>query len=379
MSRFICSCWRTKERSHMYDVMISGYYGFNNSGDDAILHAVIDNLREIKKDIRIVVLSKNPRDTSANYGVDSIDRFNLFRVIGTMRKTRLFLNGGGTLITDITSTRSLMYYLATIYLSKFLGLKVMLYANGIGPVRRAVNRYFTSKIINLVDVITLREEASGLELESLGVKKPEIIVTADPALGLEPADPEAVDSIFSKEEIGSERPMIGFFIRKWEGYDRYSRILAQAADYIEEKYNAKAIFIPLHFPSDLAVAEDIGAKMKNSPYILKNMYNANKLLGIMKRLQLVLGMRLHALIYAVNLSVPSIGLIYDPKVQGFLEYVHQPSAGKVTELEAEKLKALIDEVWDNRAEIARQLSEENAVLKRKAFENAEIAVRLLER
>lgn len=363
----------------MYDVMISGYYGFNNSGDDAILHAIIDNLRKIKKDIRIVVLSKNPKDTAANYGVDSINRFNLFRIIGTMRKTKLFLNGGGNLIQDVTSTRSLMYYLATIYLSKLLGLKVMLYANGIGPVSRAVNRYFTSKIINLVDVITLREEASGLELESLGVRKPEIIVTADPALGLEPAALEVIDSIFSKEGINSDKPMIGFFIRKWEGYDRYSRILAQAADYIEEKHAAKAIFIPLHFPSDLAVAEDIGAKMKNAPYILKGMYSADNMLGIIKRLQLVLGMRLHALIYAVSLSVPSIGLIYDPKVQGFLEYVDQPSAGNVTELELEKLKVLIDEVWGNRTEITRQLAAGNAVMRRKAFENAEIAVRLLER
>ena len=363
----------------MYDVMISGYYGFNNSGDDAILFAIIDNLRKIKKDIRIVVLSKNPKDTAAKYSVDSIDRFNLFKVIGTMRKTRLFLNGGGTLITDITSTRSLMYYLATIYLAKQNGLKVMMYANGVGPISKSLNRYFTSKILNLVDVITLREEASGLELEALGIRKPEIIVTADPALGLDAASSSEVEQIFSKEKIPADKPLIGFFIRKWTGYDEYSQVLAKAADYMTETYNAKPVFIPLHFPSDLAIAKDIASKMQQQPLIFEEMYSVDKLLGIMKRLELVIGMRLHALIYSVSLSVPVIGLIYDPKVQGFLEYVDQPSAGNVTELNYESLIRLMDQVWSNRSTVAEQLKAGNPQLRQKAFANAEIAISLLEK
>jgi len=363
----------------MYDIMISGYYGFRNSGDDAILEAIIDNLRNIKDDIRIVVLSKTPKATAANYGVDSIDRFNLFKVIETMRKTKLFLNGGGNLIQDVTSTRSLIYYLTTIFLARLSGLKVMLYANGIGPVAGHINRYFTSKIINLVDVITLREEASGLELKALHITKPEIIVTADPALGLEPASPGEIEHIFAKEGIITDCPLIGFSIRKWEGYEDYSRIIAQAADYLEEKYNAKSLFIPLHFPTDLSVAEDIATKMKRTPFILKNMYSAGNTLGIMKKLDMVLGMRLHALIYSVSLAVPVIGLIYDPKVQGFLEYVEQPSGGNVENLNLESLKGLIDEVWSNKAEISLQLKERNKLLKQKAYENAEIAIKLLKK
>lgn len=368
----------TKGEKPMYDVMISGYYGFRNSGDDAILSAIINDLRNIKKDIRIVVLSKTPNITSKNYKVDSIDRFSLIKVIGTMRKTKLFINGGGNLIQDITSTRSLMYYLATIYIAKLLGLKVMLYANGIGPVKRDMNRRFTSKIVNLVDVITLREEASRLELEALGIRKPEIIVTADPALGLLPTDPEETSQIFSMEGITADCPLIGFSVRKWAGYEAYSHIIAQAADYLEEKYKVKSLFMPLHFPSDLSVAEDIALKMKNPPIILKNIYSANQFLGIIKRLEMVLGMRLHALIFSVSLAVPVIGLIYDPKVQGFLEYVNQPSGGNVEDLDLESLKKLIDEVWENKAKISKQLEEGNKLLMQKAYENAEIAIRLLE-
>ncbi|MEA4848516.1 MAG: polysaccharide pyruvyl transferase CsaB [Clostridiaceae bacterium] len=362
----------------MYDVMISGYYGFKNSGDDAILLAIINDLRNVKNDIRIVVLSKTPKATSKNYGVDSVDRFNLFEVMKAMKKTRLFLNGGGNLIQDVTSTRSLFYYLATIYLAKLIGLKVMLYANGIGPVSGRLNRYFTSKIINLVDVITLREEASRSELEALGIGKPEIIVTADPALGLAPAAFEETQQIFINEGIPLDRSLVGFSIRKWAGYEVYSRIIAQAADYMEEKYNVKPVFIPMHFPSDLSVAEDIASKMEHAPFIIRNMYSIDRTLGIIKKLDLIFGMRLHALIYAVSLSVPVIGLIYDPKIQGFLEYVKQPSAGNVADLELKSLKKLIDEVWSNKAAISQQLEEGNRLLKRKAYENAEIAIGLLQ-
>jgi polysaccharide pyruvyl transferase WcaK-like protein len=188
-----------------------------------------------------------------------------------------------------------------------------------------------------------------------------------------------MQQVFDQEGISVDCPLIGFSIRNWSGYDRYSNIIAQAADYLEEKYNAKPIFIPLHFPSDLSVAEDIASKMKHAPFIIRNMYGIDKTLGIMKKLDMVLGMRLHALIYSVSLSVPIIGLIYDPKVQGFLEYVKQPSAGNVADLNLENLKKLIDDVWINKTAIAQQLEEGNKLLKQKAYENAEIAIKLLEK
>lgn len=363
----------------MYDVIISGYYGFDNSGDDAILQAIIDDLRRIKEDIKIVVLSRNPDSTRTTYGVDSIDRFNIFEVIRVMKKSKLFLNGGGNLIQDVTSTRSLSYYLGSIYLAKTLGLKIMLYANGIGPVSRKANRYLTSKIINMVDIITLREEASMQELEALGIGKPKVIVTADPALGLIPAAAPEIDLILAKEGIPMDSPLVCFSIRRWSGYDSYSQVIAQAADYIFEKYNAEPVFMPMHFPTDLTVAEDLASKMKHKPHILKGKYNIAETLGLVNRFDFVLGMRLHALIYAVSLSVPVIGLIYDPKVQGFLDYVKQPSAGHVADLKPDRLKTLIDDVWNNKDSIKKQLEAENAELKRKAAQNAEIAVKLLEK
>lgn len=363
----------------MYDVIISGYYGFDNSGDDAILMAIIDNLRSIRQDLRIVILSKKPDKTKSAYGVDAVDRFNLFEVLRVMKNAKLFINGGGTLITDITSTRSLMYYLATIHLAKKMGLKVMLYANGIGPVSGKINRMLTSLVINQVDVITLREDASQNELDSLGITKPEIIVTADPALGLIPADSTETGTLWAREGIETDLPMVGFSIRKWEGYEKYSSIIAELADYMVQTFGVKPVFIPMHFPSDLDVSLDIASKMREKAAVIKNRYNVTQTLGMINQMEMILGMRLHALIYAVSLQVPVIGLIYDPKVEGFLQYVNQPSAGHVKDLESAAVKRLVDEIWRSRSGIKTQLAAQNVELKRKARQNAEIAVRLLEK
>ena len=114
-----------------------------------------------------------------------------------MRKTRLYINGGGSLIQDVTSTRSLRYYLASIRWAKRTGNRVLMYGCGIGPVEKRSNVKRAARVINrYVDVVTLREETSRDELARMGVTEPEIVVTADPALLLRPAPDARVDGWF---------------------------------------------------------------------------------------------------------------------------------------------------------------------------------------
>jgi len=110
--------FRNSRSKYRYDAIISGYYGFKNIGDDAMLMAIIDNLRMYRRDLRILVLSRNPLETGLVYNVDSINRFNLLKILLIMRNSKLFINGGGSLIQDNTSTRSLIYYLGMIWLAK---------------------------------------------------------------------------------------------------------------------------------------------------------------------------------------------------------------------------------------------------------------------
>jgi polysaccharide pyruvyl transferase CsaB len=363
----------------MYDILISGYYGFENSGDDAILMAILENLRTYKKDVKVLVLSKKPEETRKLYGVDTADRFNFSEVIKAMKNSRLFLNGGGNLIQDESSTRSLMYYLFTIWMAKKLGLKVMLYSNGIGAIDRKLNRLITSRIINKADVITLREEISLKEIKNLRITKPQVLVTADPAFTLIPCSDAEADSILKAEGIESDRPLVGISTRKWRNSDGYTKQIAAAADYMYENLNVLPVLIPMHYPHDVDISNTIASMMKHKPAIIRNKYSVPQTLGIIKSMDMIIGMRLHALIYGASLQVPVLGLIYDPKVEGFLKYIKQPSAGNVENLNYETLIHAIEEVWNNKEQIRDQLAESKQLFLDKALQNAEIAIDLLDR
>jgi polysaccharide pyruvyl transferase CsaB len=361
----------------MYDILISGYYGFENSGDDAILMAILDNLRTYKKDIKVLVLSKKPAETKRIYGVDAADRFNFNEVIKAMKSSKLFLNGGGNLIQDESSTRSLMYYLTTIWMAKKLGLKVMLYSNGIGAIDKKVNRVITSRIINKADVITLREKISLKEIENLKVTKPRILVTADPAFTLTPCSNEEADSVLAAEGIDRNKPLVGISIRKWKNAQSYVKQIAAAADYMVESFNIQPVLIPMHYPHDVEISNKIASMMKHKPVMIKNKYSVPQMLGIIENMDMIIGMRLHALIYGASLKVPVLGLIYDPKVEGFLEYINQPSAGNVENLNYERLIQTIENVWNHRQQIKEQLTASKHMFVEKALQNAEIAIELL--
>ena len=96
----------------MNDILISGYYGFKNSGDDALLQAIVNDLKEYKSDVKLTVLSNSPEETERIYKIKAVSRLNPFSVIGAILKSKMLLSGGGTLIQDRTSTKSLIYYLA---------------------------------------------------------------------------------------------------------------------------------------------------------------------------------------------------------------------------------------------------------------------------
>ncbi len=362
-----------------YDIIISGYYGFKNIGDDAMLMAITENLRLYKRDINIIVLSREPTETKSVYDVDSVYRFNILHVFRIMRHSKLFINGGGNLIQDNTSTRSLIYYLGMIWLAKKMGMKVMIYANGIGPINKKMNRKLTKLVLDQVDIITLREGVpSRHEIDSLNITKPKILITADPALTIESKDSKDIEDIFSDENINSSGPFIGISVRKWDGFEKYENIISGLADYMIDKYGLSPVFIPMHYPGDLSIIKRIVSKMKGKGYIIKNKYTVIQTMEIIKRMDLLVGMRLHALIFAASQGIPVVGLVYEPKVEGFLKSIQQASVGHVKDLELEKLKCTVEDVWNKRDEIRSQLKHISSELKKKALENARIAVEMIE-
>ena len=359
------------------DVLISGFYGANNDGDELILKSILRDLRAQRIDLSITVLSKRPRKTREQFGVNAIYRFNFFAIWRLLRNTKLLLTGGGSLVQDGTSTRSLIYYLGIIRTALRYGVKNMLYGNGIGPLRNAVNIERSRKVLNKVDLITLREESSYRLLQQHGIKGPKIIVTADPAFSLPLPD---YDSARAKLAALGIRPS-GFFciaIRPWRNNPPYlEQHIARFADYFAKKYNFTVLFIAMQHDKDTEIAKKTMALMKQPAVFLENCDDMDSIRGIVGLSVFTLAMRLHTLIYAINQGVPVIGLVYDPKVQALMEHIGQRFFAAVEDTDADMLINFADEIFADYDTISAQVKEAGETAQALAEQNAKLCMELL--
>lgn len=360
----------------MSKIVISGYYGFTNAGDEAMLAAMIEALSELEPGVSITVISGDPKDTAARHGVAAVYRLNYPEIIKALAKCDLLISGGGSLLQDVTSDRSLYYYLSIMMLAKRLGKPVMLYGQGIGPVRGAMAQGAMRYIGNMVNLITVRDQGSCDELKSLGVAKPPIYVTADPVLAMHPVDKHFGRQILRNYDYEGASPLIGISAREWRDWSHYKNVLAQMADQLCTTYGARVVFLPMQYPEDLTVSRKIAQRMKSPCVVLEEEFTTYELLSLVGNLDMLIGIRLHALIFAAVMQVPMIGISYDPKVDRFLETLGDRHVGTLQSVTAEKLMEKVKKVWQNehgklamRAQIDR--------LRGKAFANAELALELI--
>ena len=192
----------------MSNIVISGYYGFGNAGDEAMLCAIIDAIRKEEADAHITVISGNPTETSKKHNIHAVGTFSAFGILKAISNSDLVISGGGSLLQDATSIRNTYYYLSIMALAKMMGKKVMLYSQGIGPLNRPSTRKAVSFVLRFVDTITVRDSISKSELDSLGIE--DVEVTADAVLAMQPADlnigKRILDGYTSKLPISTESP-----------------------------------------------------------------------------------------------------------------------------------------------------------------------------
>ena len=362
------------------EILISGYYGFHNSGDDALLSAIIQDLNKYKESPNIVVLSASPKDTWKEYGVKSINRFDLIRIWRHMKKADMLISGGGTLIQDRTSTKSLWYYLMIIKSALKRNMRVMLYANGIGPLSGKRNRKITKKVLDRANLITLRDEASADYLKNLGVDMSRAMITADPALNLAEADSGKGREILEKAGVPKDAKLMGVSVRRWGdvGQD-FETIIAEACDYAVKKYGYYPVFLPMQMSKDYTISQNIKRRMAEKSSIIDRHLRVEDMLSVVGCMDICIGMRLHTLIYSVIKGIPLIGLVYDPKISSFMDYTHQKMYTNVSKLTADELKQLIDRTVSEYDKIRSDITDNYKKLQEKAELNGKLAIELYEK
>lgn len=360
-------------------IVICGAYGMGNAGDDAILEAIVGEMRAIDAFMPITALSRRPQETRLKYGIESLHMFSILNFDRVVRHTSLYLSGGGSLIQNVTSRRSLWYYLYTIWAAKRRGNAVMMYGCGIGPIVDKRDEAWVRRVINsCVDVITLREKFSLSELNKLGVTAPELIVSSDPALSLPCADEDLTDAAMKKHGLDPNGEYICFSVRSWTGIEEKIPAFAHAADFAAQTLGLTPVFLLINRQEDGKTSEAVCAAMKTPPVIIDEAMDSALTIGLLSRMKVVVSMRLHGLIFAASQGVPLVGVSYDPKVTAFLSSVGEEKCLPFEELSAAKLESMIEQALQSSSD---RDGRKHDVEKLKAAEalNSQWARRLLQK
>ncbi|MDR0999874.1 MAG: polysaccharide pyruvyl transferase CsaB [Clostridiales bacterium] len=361
------------------DAVISGYYGFNNNGDDTMLKAIIDGLKAERPNVAITVLSMRPRQTADQHNVCAVNRYNIIALTRAIANAKILITGGGNLIQDVTSTQSLLYYLWLIAFAHSKGTRTMLYANGIGPVKKQRNIDRLAPILNNVDLITLRDEFSEQTLNHFGVNAPRAIITADAAFSLGDVEQTHIDAVLGRIELFGKK-FFSVSVRKW----RYNMLgfeeeIARFCDYVGERYGFTALFIPMRPSDDTEISRRIMGLMKQPSVFFGEKYTTDEIWGAIGMSEFMLGMRLHTLIYAATTGTPLIGLVYDSKVKAMMETLHQHFYKLVEDFHWQALAIYADNIMNNKEKIAGEIKKAGRRQAERAKLNTALCLELMER
>ena len=298
------------------------------------------------------------------------------------------------------------YPLLTLFSAKVLGKPVALYGGSSGLPKQLP--WFLQKaakfVLNMIDLITLRESTSYQNLKNTGVRGDKLFLTADPAFLLRPVSPERAKEIMIHEGIaGVSMLLIGMTITRHIAskafsdrngpecsYRKHIEVLAQAVDDLTDRQNATVVFIPhciglieqLDDRDDRTVAEDIFQRCNNKEKVkvITNEYGAEELKGLIGQFDFFIGERMHSVINAMSMCVPSIALSHstDPRLS-IIEMLGQEEAiCYVEDLDADALIAKVEDIWAKRDEIKEKLKRQVKIMRERALLNSKLLKELLD-
>ena len=363
----------------MYNILISGYYGFDNIGDESILRTLITSLREKIPDCRLTVLSHNPASTREKYGVEAVERMSPGAILRAVRQCDMLISGGGSLLQDVTSSKSIHYYLFIIRLAKLLGKKVFIYSQGIGPIDHAFNRRATARALKKADGIVVRDERSAKLLEQIGLPQERIVITADPVIRMKRPDRTVGREILARAGIKKDgRLTVGWAIREKNRDSTFVREITECIRWLRENYDAESVLIPFHYEEDREVCSVIAERTNGAAKCLSEKYLSEDMLSIIGNMDVLVGVRLHSMIYAAIMGVPIIGVSYDPKCTAFLNSVGLDSLSTRESFSAEAFKAEFARVLETGKEQTATVAENMRRLQKELDTNEEMIRDIME-
>ncbi|MCG6963739.1 MAG: glycosyltransferase [Acidobacteria bacterium] len=371
-------------------ILLIGYYGAGNVGDEAVLTAILRELRTLGGDtLRFVVPGEDPEQLTSRHGVESFSMWDGPRLVEALRQVDGVLVGGGGLLHDYSFHDPLLmfsgrhwglpYYCGLPWLAAELGLPVMLYAVGIGPLVYPHSREMVRDLGACATAITVRDELSRGELTALGVPAARVRVTADPAWGLVP---EAGD--LAGTDIPSGDGWLAVVTRNWPfsgGQERWEKELAEGLTLAARDRGLRLAFVPFQRSAfaahdDVRLAERLADRVSRvESVVLDDSRTPEEIAAVLGGCEAVVAMRYHAMLLAALASTPSVGIAYDPKVTALAEAMAPAvSCLDLEGLHAEALSSSVLDLLDRAAGMRESIQEVVEVQRSAASVNPAMAV-----
>lgn len=282
----------------------SGYYGFDNFGDEAVLSVLVQTFSE-KYDL--TVFSANPSKTAKTYGVNSICSFDYLQVINEIKSADVFISGGGSLLQDVTSFKSLIYYLLLLYFAVLFRKRIIIFAQGIGPLNRKLSQMLVKQVMQEAELVTVRDSESLALLRSWGVSATQI---NDPVYNL---------SCCSKRVEGK----VGIQLRDFSLLsESFLRGLANAVNkYFPDK---DIVLYSLQDAIDLEICKKFSALLKSKHVCIKSQMTVEETVAELSSLETLVAMRFHAALIGFKAGVKVLPIVYDKKVRILAEETGVP-------------------------------------------------------
>ncbi|MBO5468857.1 MAG: polysaccharide pyruvyl transferase family protein [Lachnospiraceae bacterium] len=358
--------------TNLAKMVICGATGINNSGDEAILDVLLHQLN-MQYDISVICLDPNK---ASNYHPDIsfISINNSSDCKQAITACDIFILGGGGLFQDETSIFNIIRWYSMLNMAIKADKHTMVYANSIGPLHYKLSRTLVRKILNQVDAITLRDTASCDLLMSIGVRAP-MHVTADPVFSYTFYDSKLPD-------VATNLPnkYVAIAIRHWydsipfipvkisnklhlknKHHDHYIRSLREIVSYTNQELHLPVVFLSFLSDRDLAVAKEVlnTQELLDSNIVIDGTHRQllpREMFPIIQNAQYLIGMRLHSLIYAMDVSTPFIAIDYSSKVRGLLKDVQLEAYSiPVDELSVDTYKDAYQKMINNSVSIVRNM------------------------
>jgi polysaccharide pyruvyl transferase CsaB len=394
----------------MPTILIGGYYGAGNIGDEAILASIVKELRAQKPnkvELSIIVLSWDPEKTSRELDVGAILWNNIDALLDAVLKTDLIIVGGGGIFQDYwgfdpetylrNSSRDISAFGSLSLLAKLLEIPCMIYAVGVGPFRSDLARYHTRLAFERCQVATVRDEESLEFLKQTGFdlndpSGPIVKVLPDPVFSLTTSygDVERVAEFLEQRNIEKSTPLLGVSLRHWDIQKSPEEWLSSVAlglrDFLEENSQVQCILIPFQVLSATPFTDDVPTlkmladklSLPGRIHLIEQPLDPGFVQALIGKCEVIIGMRLHSVIAAINVATPVVALSYAPKVKsvmnlcGLEEFCNPDLITK-----ADVFTMQLQKAWDQRREISIKMQSIHGELSEKTKEHARLALDLL--